>query len=193
MYGIFGEKKSMKRGSHFIQPVGVAFGQNPKKNVYSKPSHDEFPEFHVQRQTRNIDEIGDNISDFPHLEAKRSLSVVVKNGHFAKLKKNGYKKFVENKSKSLEFQHMEMKIEKIQLKIDQLCKAIELKAAIKAAHTSGPIASNECKIVSNPLHIKKALEGFGVSCFVIAVLMLGVYIVEGDRFHRSIFSSSFMS
>lgn len=197
---MFGEKKSMKRGSCFIQPVSsFAFRPKAKKNIYSKPSNEDFPEHYLQRQTM----IGDGDFEYPcapQLEkdfletcTKKSCSVIVdkknvKNGHFAKLKKKEeYKKYVENKSKSLEMQQLQSTIAKIQSKIDELSKAIESKATVKTGQvTQTLIVETKRKLNWNK---RKSVEGFGAAIVIIAGLMLCLFIFDHNKFSRSIFSS----
>lgn len=201
-----GREVPMRKGSQFVStsaiyPQRPKPNSNQKKSIFSQP-YDEFPVSH--RRNREV-KIGDSLNEVLDLdnvekqsnqqEAQRdddasmkySKTLVVKNGklggHFAKLKKKEhYKKFIESQAKS---QEMHLDVEKLQSKIEQLTKIIEMKG--KGAKQVEPKVAE----VSKPTKIdkKEIVQAFGSLCMVLVLIFLVVFMFEGKKIF-SILSAS---
>lgn len=214
MFNFGNEKKSMKRGSFFIaSPDMNANRTKPKKTIFSS-SNDDFSKFHFHRE-KTIGDSNENVSklnsdwtvnESGNVEVKMSKTVLVdkKNlkypGHFSNLKKKNqeeFNKFLESKPKNIEIIQMKATIEKIQTKVQELSKQIELRLQSKAQR------EDSARIISFACPSKNAVEDSrkdfkfnwkdhkmreAIACVAaIAVfIILVLYFVEGKFFFTSV-------
>lgn len=200
------EKNSIRRGSFFVQPPSANSHRVKLKTVFSIPSVDELPDRRFQFDSK-IDSAGDHQKSAPreapkshhanNLDHAKSKTLVLdkKNmkyaGHFSKLKKKSsedYSKFLEQQSKNVEVRQMQAAIEKIQNKVEELGKVLELKTMSKISSVEGvkPVkfvagSGNQNK----KLYDKEFWIGIGLAFAVVSAVLLLIIALEGKNFFAS--------
>lgn len=216
MFNFGNEKKSMKRGSFFItSPDMNANRSKPKKTIFSS-SNDDISKFHFHRHrettvgdsNENISKLNSDwtVNESGNVEVKMSKTVLVdkKNlkypGHFSNLKKKNqeeFNKFLESKSKNIEIIQMKATIEKIQSKIRELSKEIELRLQPRGQHEDSAriisVASPSKNIVEDlrqdfkfKWNDRKMREAIGLVSAIAVFILVVLYFIEGKFFFSSV-------
>lgn len=184
-----GREVPTRKGSQFVSK-STAYPQRPKpnskqkKSLFSQPSNESIVLHRRNREVKIDDSLEivekQSIQQEAHRDdnvgMKNSKTLVIKSGslggHFAKLKKKEhYKKFIESQAKSRE---MHLDVEKLQSKIDELTKSIEIKSKVAAP--------DEPKVteVSKRTKIDKK-EAVGALCMVLTIIFMVVFMFEGNK------------
>ena len=218
MFGQSNEKKAL-RGSCFVNPsMNSMIRPKRKKNIFSKPSTCDLSDFDDRRyhetkagdsnenmvkadmnffKTNKVDMKGNKTN---YLESKKSKTFVVdkkiyKSGYFAKLKKKNQEelnRLFDQRSKDVDIIQIKTSIEKIQEKIGELSKAIDLKSSTynhqqetKKVVDSRNSSDSKKKFKASATKVMKALAAVGIMFIVILLLL---YFVEGKHFFSSVWS-----
>lgn len=204
MFASKSDMKPVKRVSNFIDSTSSIY-RIKTKSVLTKKSSGNIP---MHRHCTD-QEIGDyqkqelkspkEATVFNGLDYSMSKTVVVdkrimKQQMFSKLKakhNEHFSKFVEQKSKEAESKQMQIAIERIQRKLEELSKhktqeTISEKAAIE---TKVPV---EEKVVKRKLNKKRAVQASGYVIVIVSVLLFLISILEGEKFSCFIISKGML-